>query len=85
MLPTTVDEELEELKGWRFVQYGDANSLKHELSEAANGGKKGFSSVLKIQGQNACFLPSDISLVKFFTVSNNFDLAYERTAFSSSI
>lgn len=42
MLPTMVDEELEELKGWRFVRYGDANSLKHKLSEAANGGNKDF-------------------------------------------
>lgn len=42
MLPTMVDEELEELKGWRFVRYGDANSLKRMLSEASNSGNKDF-------------------------------------------
>lgn len=42
MLPTMVDEELEELKGWRFVRYGHASSLKHKLSKAANGGNKDF-------------------------------------------
>lgn len=42
MLPTTEDEELEELKGWRFVPDADASSLKHKLSEAAHGGNKGF-------------------------------------------
>ena len=42
MLPTMEDEELEELKGWRFVPYGDASSLKHKLSEAVNGGNEDF-------------------------------------------
>lgn len=44
MLPTMVDEELEELNGWRFVPYRNDNSLKHRISEAANGGKKDLKS-----------------------------------------
>lgn len=40
MLPTMVDEESEESKGWRFAQYKDDNSLKYKVSEAASGGKK---------------------------------------------
>lgn len=42
MLPTMVDEELEELNGWRFVQYGDASSLNCKLSQATNGESKYF-------------------------------------------
>ena len=48
-----VDEELEELKGWRFVQYEDDNLLKYK------------ESVLEIQWYNVCFFPNDISLRTF--------------------
>lgn len=65
MLPTMVDEESEELKGWRFVQYKDDNSLKYKVSEAASGGNKDFESVLEIQWYNGCFFPNDISLITF--------------------
>lgn len=65
MLPTMVDEEVEELKGWRFVQYEDDNLLKYKVSEAASGGNKDSESVLEIQWYNVCFFPNDISLRTF--------------------
>lgn len=64
MLPTMVDEELEELNGWRFVQYGDVSSLNGKLSEVANGGNT-FKVYWKYKGIMCASFPVTWALQNF--------------------